>query len=133
MRWWNNFKEVADKCWSPSNKDAKYAYPIYGDNVSNGSAYEISDWIERGDYLRLKNISVGYTFDFSKYGIKQKVGISNIRLYGQIQNAFVLTAYTGLDPEVTSSYTTQQILAGGYDKNTMPHARTYTLGLQVAF
>ena len=128
-RWWNNFAEVAEKSWKQPGDNAKYAKPIYGDNYSNGSAMEITDWIEKGDYLRLKNITFGYT-----YKPKNKIiGLSSIRAYAQVQNVFVATAFTGLDPEITSSYTSQAVLSGGYYKNTLPQARTYTLGVQVAF
>ena len=128
-RWWNSFAEVADKCWKQPGDNAKYAWPVYGDNVSNGSAYEITDWIEKGDYLRMKNITFGYT-----YRPKTKfIGLSAIRAYAQVQNVFVLTAFTGLDPEITSSYTSQAVLSGGYYKNTLPQARTYTLGVQITF
>ena len=127
-RWWNNFAEVADKCWKEKGDNAKYAKPYYGDNVSNGSKYEITDWIEKGDYLRVKNISLGYTYKF-----KNKAILSSVRAYAQIQNAFVFTAFTGLDPEITSSYTGEAVLSGGYYKNTLPQARTYTLGVQLSF
>ena len=130
MRWWNNFKEVETNCWQKPGDNAKYAKPYYGDNVSNGSAYDITDWVEKGDYLRLKNISAGYTFKFKNARVH---GISSLRLYAQVQNAFVITAYTGLDPEVTSSYTNDAIMSSGYDKNTLPQARTYTFGVQLKF
>jgi len=130
-RWWNNYAEVAEKSWQKPGDNAKYARPYYGDNVSNGSAYDITDWIEKGDYLRLKTASLGYTFNT---GAKKEVlGFSSVRAYAQVQNAFVLTAFTGLDPEITSSYSDSPILTSGYYKNTLPQARTYTLGLQVTF
>lgn len=130
-RWWNNWAEVPAKAWSQPGDKAKYAIPVYGDNVSNGSAYVISDWIEKGDYLRLKSVSLGYTL---KTGAKKaKYGFSSIRVYGQVQNAYVWTAFTGLDPEITSSYSTSPVLAGGYYKNTLPQARTFTLGAQLTF
>ena len=130
-RWWNNFAEVAELSWQKKGDQAKYAYPVYGDNVSNGSAYSLTDWIEKGDYLRLKSVSLGYTFNTGAK--KALLGFSSIRAYVQVQNAFVLTAFTGLDPEITSSYSEQPVLAAGYYKNTLPQARTYTLGLQVTF
>ena len=130
-RWWNNWAEVPKKSWKQPGDKAKYAYPIYGDNVSNGSAYDISDWIEKGDYLRLKSISLGYTYNT---GTKKAVlGFTSVRVYGQVQNAFVLTAFTGLDPEITSSYSTTPVTSGGYYKNTLPQARTFTLGAQLTF
>ena len=130
-RWWNNFAEVAEKSWQKPGDNAKYAKPYYGDNVSNGSAYDISDWIERGDYLRLKTVSLGYTFNTGAR--RRQLGFSSVRVYAQIQNALVFTAFTGLDPEITSSFTDSAVLQGGFYKNTLPQARTYTAGLQITF
>ena len=62
MRYWNNSKDVYKKYWTPERTHAEYPMPIYGDNYSNGSALPISDLVEKGDYLRLKNVSLGYTF-----------------------------------------------------------------------
>jgi len=56
MRYWNNSKDVYKKYWTPERTHAEYPMPIYGDNYSNGSALPISDLVERGDYLRLKNV-----------------------------------------------------------------------------
>ena len=130
MRFWNNSKDVLNNYWTPERKDATYPIPVYGDNISNGSAYSISDWVERGDYLRLKNISLGYTFDTKKWA--KSIGISKLRLYAQIQNLFVITGYSGMDPEVLTN-TTNATLAPGTDKNTLPQARTYTLGVNLSF
>ena len=129
-RWWNNSVDVLKNAWRNPGDNATYAKPIYGDNVSNGSANLISDFIERGDYLRMKNICIGYTFDTRKWG--RKAGISAFRVYAQVQNAFTITGYTGFDPE-TTTFTSNPILQGGYDKNTMPQARTWTFGLSLTF
>lgn len=130
-RFWNNTNEVLTKTWSKENpSNAKFPIPVYGDNVSNGSAYPISDWIEKGDYLRLKNISLGYTFNMKN--IESKIGLSRLRVYAQAQNLFVITGYSGMDPEVLSN-TESPALAGGVDKNTLPQARTFTFGLNATF
>ncbi|HCO68542.1 MAG TPA: TonB-dependent receptor, partial [Dysgonomonas sp.] len=130
MRYWNNSKDVWNKYWTPERKNAEYPLPIYGDNYSNGSAMPISDWMEKGDYLRLKNISLGYTFDTRNWS--SKLGISSLRLYMQAQNLFVITSYSGLDPETLTNVMDAN-LSGGTDKNTLPQARTYTFGLNVSF
>lgn len=131
MRFWNNMKEVLTESWSETNKyGATFAKPIYGDNYSNGSALPISDFVEKGDYLRLKNISLGYTFNTKNW--PKVLGISSLRIYAQAQNLFVITDYSGLDPEVISNVA-DPTLAGGIDKNTLPQARTYTFGLNVSF
>ena len=130
MRNWNNSKDVLNNYWTPENKNAVYPIPVYGDNISNGSAYSISDWVEKGDYLRLKNISLGYTFNTQKWA--KAIGISKLRIYAQAQNLFVITGYSGMDPEVLTN-TTNSTLAPGTDKNTLPQARTYTFGVNLSF
>lgn len=130
VRWWNNSKDVWDNYWTPERTNAKYAKPIWGDNYSNGSALPITDWVENGDYIRLKNISLGYTF--GKLPFLLKAGISKLRVYAQAQNLFVITGYEGLDPEVLSN-TNSANLNGGTDHNTAPQARTFTFGINVTF
>lgn len=130
VRWWNNSKDVWNNYWREDRTNAKYAKPVWGDNYSNGSAMPITDWVEDGDYLRLKNISFGYTF--GKLPFLEKAGISKLRVYAQAQNLFVLTGYEGLDPEVLSN-TNSANLNGGTDHNTAPQARTFTFGVNVTF
>ena len=132
MRFWNNTKDVLNNHWTETNRNAKYAKPYYGDNVSNGSAYFMSDDVEKGDYLRFKNISLGYTFNTKNWGKSIDLKVSSLRVYVQAQNLFVITGYTGLDPE-TITKADYPITMGGIDKNTLPQARTYTFGLNVNF
>ena len=130
MRYWNNSKDVYKKYWTPERTHAEYPMPIYGDNYSNGSALPISDLVERGDYLRLKNVSLGYTFNTKNWS--KAVGISALRLYVQAQNLFVITGYSGMNPE-TLTNVESATLSGGTDKNTLPQARTYTIGVNLTF
>ena len=130
MRYWNNSKDVLNNYWTPERTNAEYPIPVYGDNISNGSAYPISDFVEDGDYLRLKNISLGYTFNTRNWS--KSIGISKLRVYVQAQNLFVITGYSGMDPEVLTN-TTNAVLSPGTDKNTLPQARTFTFGVNLAF
>jgi len=129
-RYWNNSIDVLNNYWKPDRKDATYALPIYGDNGSNGSKYAITDWVENGDYVRLKNVILGYTLDSNI--LPKSIGISALRFYLQAQNLFVITKYTGLDPEALTNVRNYN-LAGGTDKNTMPQARIISLGVNVTF
>lgn len=133
MRYWNNTLDVLNHYWTPERTDAKYALPIYGDNYSNGSSKPISDWVEKADYIRLKQLALGYTFNTKKWNC----GISSLRLYAQAQNLFVLTGYSGLDPEANlygnSSTASAANLQAGVDKNTMPQARVFTFGANITF
>jgi len=60
-----------------------------------------------------------------------KIKVSNLRLYGQVQNAFLLTKYTGIDPEISSNG--QSNTSMGVDRNSVGQARTYTIGLNLGF
>jgi len=132
MRFWNNSKDVLQNHWTENNRNATYARPVWGDNVSNGSAFNMSDYVEKGDYLRLKNVSLGYTFNTSNWLANTGVSISSLRIFAQAQNLFIITNYTGQDPE-TISNVNAPILNGGIDKNTLPQARHFTFGLNVSF
>jgi hypothetical protein len=131
MRYWNNSVDVYNNSWRNPGDKAKYAKPIYADTYSNGTSYAISDWIENGDYLRLKLLSLGYTFNTKNW--PKKVGISSLRFYATAQNLFCITSYSGLDPESLISANDQAALQGGVDKNALPQAKIYTLGVNINF
>ena len=97
------------------------------DNISNGSSFPISENIEKGDYVKVRNLSFGYTFR----KLPAVTNIENIRFYAQVFNAFVFTNYTGSDPEVSTNGDSN--LTPGIDRNTAPQARTYTMGLSINF
>lgn len=83
-----------------------------------------SYYVENGDYWKIDNITLGYTF--SK--LKNKY-IQSIRVYGSVLNALTITGYDGIDPEVDASG-----LTPGYDtRDRYPSIRTFTLGLGVKF
>jgi len=87
-----------------------------------------SRFIEDGSYLRLKNLTFGYTF---KIGDKLKKSISGFRLYATGQNLFTLTKYSGLDPEVNYRGNDNAVI--GTDFFTFPQARIYSFGLNLTF
>lgn len=82
----------------------------------------VSYYIEKGDYWKIDNVTLGYTFNFNTW-------IKRLRIYGQVSNLATITGYSGIDPEVSISG-----LAPGVDnKNRYPSTRTYTLGVSVKF
>jgi len=127
QRFWNNSVEVYKNAWKNPGDITNIPKPVFGDNVSNGSTMVISENVEKGNYVKIRNLSIGYTFN----KLPEKVGIQSIRLYTQIFNAFVFTKYTGSDPEVSTNGDTN--LSPGVDRNTAPQARTYTFGINVNF
>lgn len=109
-----------------SNPGAKIPRAIANDPNDNK---RISDrYIENGSYLRVKNITIGYTFP-SK--VTRKWKIDNLRLYANIQNLLTFTSYSGYDPEIGAS--TQSVNVFGLDNGRYPSPQVYTFGLNLSF
>ncbi|OFY67093.1 MAG: SusC/RagA family protein [Bacteroidetes bacterium RBG_13_43_22] len=88
-----------------------------------------SDWaVEDGSYLRLNTISLGYTLPSQ---IVQKAHIQNLRFYVSGSNVFILTNYSGFDPEVSSRRNT--VLTPGLDYSAYPKSRQILFGLNLNF
>jgi len=91
----------------------------------------ISDrYVENGSYIRLKNITLGYTFP--KRMIK-KFGLENVRIYTNIQNLLTITGYDGYDPEVGASTADSKGYTYGVDNGRYPSPTVYSFGLNVSF
>ncbi|MCD9017896.1 SusC/RagA family TonB-linked outer membrane protein [Parachryseolinea silvisoli] len=87
-----------------------------------------SRFIEDGSYMRIKNVTLGYTLPGD---LTNKVRLSSLRVYAGVQNLFTFTRYTGLDPEVNYSGNDTQVV--GTDFFTFPQARTVTFGVNLKF
>jgi iron complex outermembrane receptor protein len=85
-------------------------------------------FLEKGDFLRLQNLAVGYNFDLGGNGF-----IKTLRMYVNGQNLFLFTDYTGLDPEVNVNKSMNGVPSLGIDYTSFPRPRTYTMGLNVTF
>ncbi|MDD2551606.1 MAG: TonB-dependent receptor [Dysgonamonadaceae bacterium] len=89
----------------------------------------ISDrYIEDGSYLRIKNITLGYTIPTH---LTRKLLIENIRVYTNIQNLYTFTKYTGYDPEIGASTSNANVY--GLDNGRYPSPQNYTFGLNITF
>ena len=84
-----------------------------------------SRFVEDGSYIRLKNLTFGYTLPKS---VTSKWGISNLRFYLSGQNLFTITGYSGYDPEVSSRTGNYNL---GFDGGSYPATRSYTFGLNL--
>jgi TonB-linked SusC/RagA family outer membrane protein len=86
-----------------------------------------SQWIENGSFLAVKNIALGYTIPARRVS-----WLSSCRVYATVQQAYIFTKYTGMNPEVNVGGANPT--AGvGIDENAYPIPRTFSLGLNVAF
>ncbi len=119
--WWDDATNVR-----VSNTGTKVPRAIQNDPNDNT---RISDrYVEDGSYLRIKNISLGYTFDSNALA---KLHLKTLRVYANIQNLYTLTKYTGFDPEVGASTTSANVY--GLDNGRYPSPQVYTFGLNLSF
>ncbi|WP_211337958.1 TonB-dependent receptor [Mangrovibacterium diazotrophicum] len=98
-----------------------------GESTSNVLNYS-SRFIEDGSYLRLSNATLGYTFKLPN----QKY-FSRLRAYASGNNLFVITKYSGYDPEVNTTRVSNGVPALGIGWTNYPKARTFTVGVNVEF
>lgn len=108
---WNRLRSAYDK--------------VFGKAVLNTLCSEEfnSYYVENGDYWKIDNITLGYSFS------KINKWIKTLRLYASVNNAITITSYKGIDPEVSTSG-----LAPSYDnRDSYPHTRAFTFGMNVTF
>lgn len=103
----------------------------YNPNVKDGQKFS-SLFVENGSFVKLDNATLGYNFPLSKAGV-----IRSLRAYVNGQNLFIITNYTGVDPEVRyadQSTNPPNVLAPGVDRReTWVRTRSFTLGVNVGF
>ena len=108
--------------WTPDNPTSDI--PRAG---ATGSEEYSSRVIEDGSFLRLKNVSLGYTIPSRQL---RKAGISSLRVYVSADNIWTLTNYSGPDPEVS---TRNSVLTPGFDWSAYPRAYGFTAGVNITF
>jgi TonB-linked SusC/RagA family outer membrane protein len=96
--------------------------------ATNNSTVFSDRFIEDGSYIRLANATLGYNVPF-----KSKAWISSLRINLSGNNLFILTNYTGYDPDVNSDANTGSVASLGIDNTNYPKARSFALGLNVTF
>ncbi len=129
--------------WTPTNRNTNIPRATVSDGADNKAPS--SFFVEDGSYFRLKTLEIGYNF---KDGILGNDVIKDLRLSFNIQNVFVLTDYSGYDPDVSSTdggraslnsgvpgvrVPVNPLLGRGLDARAYPNARTFTLGIQATF
>jgi TonB-linked SusC/RagA family outer membrane protein len=114
----NQLTSTLDR-WRPDHHSTTMPRAVFSDPNKNN---RVSDrFLEKGDYLRLKSITIGYTLP--KH-LTSKAHMEEVRFSVSGQNLYTFTRYTGLDPEVGGS---------GIDSNVYPLTRNFTFGLNITF
>ncbi|RIW18460.1 TonB-dependent receptor [Algoriphagus lacus] len=126
----NNHASILNR-WTESGQvtDIPKLYSGQDANMFQTSASN-SRFVEKGDFVRVQNIVIGYTVPATALQSAFGGAITNARFFAQVQNPFLFTQYSGLDPEA-NQYSGQ--LNFGVDWNVAPVIRTYSLGLNVGF
>jgi TonB-dependent starch-binding outer membrane protein SusC len=127
QRFWNNSTDVL-RYWKKPGDITDMPKPIYGDNVSNGSAMPMDVAVFKGDFVKLRTVQVGYSLPKS---LVSKAKINSARIYVSGQNLGIISDYPGPDPEVSANGNTPT--AAGVDRNTLANGRTITIGLNIGF
>ena len=123
-KWYDHIDNVRVK-----NPGTKIPHTSINDPNDND---RISDrYVEDGSFLRIKNITLGYTFPKALLNIRRK--IENLRVYVNIQNLYTFTKYTGYDPEVGASTQDSTGLTYGLDNGRYPSPAMYSFGLNITF
>ncbi|MDL2322487.1 TonB-dependent receptor [Bacteroidales bacterium OttesenSCG-928-A17] len=121
---WNWFEDITNV--KVSNPNATIPRAIANDPNDND---RISDrYIEDGSYLRIKNITLGYTLPTS---ITKKWKIDALRVYANFQNVYTFTNYSGYDPEIGLSTSSNYVM--GVDNGRYPSPFSWTVGINFSF
>ncbi|WP_071147316.1 SusC/RagA family TonB-linked outer membrane protein [Bacteroides ihuae] len=107
----------ASRTWSLSTVNSGYI------------TYPSSYYVEDGSYLRIAQLTLGYTLP---KGLLRKFYISNVRVYFTANNLATITGYSGYDPEVSAA-NDNVVCTPGYDSSTYPRSRSYVVGLNLTF
>lgn len=118
---YNRWRDYCDR-WTPENPTSDIPR-VGGWGGSQYSTFEIED----GSFLRLKNVSVGYTLP-AKW--TKKIHVQKLRVYFSGQNLVTWSRYSGYDPEVSTKNTA---LTPGYDWSSYPRSRVYNFGINIVF
>ena len=111
--------------WTPENHSTTTPRAVIG---PNDNVLTYSDrWVEKGDYLRIKNIQIGYNIPANL--LKKTRTLDSFRVFIGVQNVFTLTNYSGFDPEISGG----DVFGKGNDNGHFPPVRSFNAGIQIAF
>ncbi len=135
-RYWNgrsddNFNYRSDEpFWTGEGTSNTVPKPKHGGSGLN-ALVQSDRWIEKGDYLRMKTVQLGYSLPASL--IQNLKVLSSLRVYLSGQNVFTITKYKGYDPEVTGAFGRTSNLDRGQDIGNFPSPRILSAGIQAGF
>lgn len=120
----SNFLASTLGSWTPTNTNTNVPRAIYND--PNGNLKESDRFLEKGDFIRLRQLQLGYSLPKE---LISKAYLNNLRFYVSGENLFTITDYNGIDPEFSRG----SVLNSGIDNLIYPFTRMFSIGAQVSF
>jgi|SRR6218665_558819 len=120
----NSFSTVLNR-WVASGQQTDMPRAVFGDPAQN--TRNSTRWIEDGDFVKLRFITLGYTFN----QLPEKSFLKGLRIYFSGRNLATFTSYSGYDPEISRNGGDN--IQMGVDYGTYPQTRTYVLGINLNF
>jgi hypothetical protein len=119
----NSHEDILNR-WTPDNTNTNI--PRLNANDANGNSRDSNrpGWLQKGDYLRINTVSLGYSIPGEVF----KGFLKSSRIYATVQNLHTFTEYKGFNPDFNSG-----VFNPGFDGGTYPKPRTYMLGVQLSF
>jgi TonB-linked SusC/RagA family outer membrane protein len=130
----NQYEVVSQRYRSESQPGNGHVYRASRAGTQSNSTRLSTFYLQDGSFFRCTNISLGY--NLPNISLLHKAGISGIRVYGTVNNAFTLTKYKGYNPEVDYNYSigsSATNLTPGVDYGVYPLVRSYNMGVHVTF
>lgn len=127
----SNFLRSALDAWTPENTKTNVPRAVFQD--PNGNLKESERFLEKGDFIRLRQIQLGYSVPRS---LLQKMYLEKLRFYVSGENLLTWTNYSGVDPEFSRTESGQSyasVLSAGIDSLIYPFTRSFTVGFQLSF
>lgn len=115
--WGNMSTDYYNSYWTTTRPSMRYPAPRIGSPYANGDGTDAN--LQKGDYLRLRNIELGYSFPSGSF--IRKINSTGMRVYASVQNLFTWTEFTGFDVESSDN------------TNPYPNARSFIAGLSINF
>ncbi|MCH5345466.1 MAG: TonB-dependent receptor [Muribaculaceae bacterium] len=115
------------KALNPDESSRVWNLSLYNSTMIT---FPSSYYVEDGSYLRVAQVTVGYTIPAN---ITRKAHISNLRVYFTGNNLLTWTKYSGYDPEVSAGNSDAVACTPGYDSSMYPRSRSYVIGLNLSF
>ncbi|KAA2243771.1 TonB-dependent receptor [Chitinophaga agrisoli] len=117
--------------WTPQNQNTMIAQ-VRSYKFTQDSHFD-TWWVEDGSFIRGQNFTLGYTMPDA---VNERLHITKLRIYASVQNLFLITKYTGYDPEVdtfNSAFGNSSFFSQGLDFFSYPRPRVWNLGVSLGF